>query len=247
MQVYDSSHITGRAEQEFQMQTYTGKSELDKEDFLTLLVAQLTHQDPMNPMDDQQFTAELAQFSQLEQLTQINEGVNGLSESSVQEQMVSAANYIGKDVRAVGDNLSIREDGSVSSLFYLLADNATNVFANIFDSNGNIVRTVDMGAQAAGEHEYEWDGKDWKGDELAEGTYYVALAAEDEEGAAILTQTEVAGRVSGVVYDGGLNYLKLDDGRVVAFNYVKEVVGDDAAGSTSEDGESSDTQEDSQE
>lgn len=246
MQVYDSSHITGKAEREFQMETYTGKSELDKEDFLTLLVAQLTHQDPMNPMDDQQFTAELAQFSQLEQLTQINEGVTGLSNTSAQEQMVSAANYIGKDVRAVGDNLSIREDGSVSNLFYLLAENATNVFANIFDSNGNIVRTVELGAQAAGEHEYEWDGEDWKGDELPEGTYYVALAAEDEDGAAILTQTEVAGRVSGVVYDGGMNYLKLDDGRVVAFDYVKEVVGSEtAADSSGEDSESSENEEES--
>ncbi|BBD08900.1 flagellar hook assembly protein FlgD [Desulfovibrio ferrophilus] len=243
MQVYDSSHITGKAEKEFQMETYTGKSELDKADFLTLLVAQLQHQDPMSPMDDQQFTAELAQFSQLEQLTQINEGIGGLSQTTAQQQMVNAASYIGKDVRAVGDSLSIHDDGSVSSLYYLLADNASNVFANIFDSNGNIVRTVEMGAQATGEHEYEWDGKDWKGDKLSEGTYYVALAAEDQEGSPILTQTEVSGRVEGVMYDGGVHYLRLEDGRVVAFNYVKEVVASN--GTTSEEGDSSSGEEES--
>ncbi|MBU1003572.1 MAG: flagellar hook assembly protein FlgD [Proteobacteria bacterium] len=224
MQVYDSSHITGRAEQDFNMEKYTGKSEMDKTDFLTLLVAQLQHQDPLEPMDGDQFTGELAQFSQLEQLTQINEGIGGLSKTTAQQQMVNAASYIGKDVRAVGDNLSIHDDGSVSSLYYLLGDNATNVFANIFDKDGNIVRTVEMGAQASGEHEYVWDGKDWKGEKLTEGTYYVALAAEDAEGSPILTQTEVSGRVAGVMYDGGMHYLRLDDGRVVAFNYVKEVV-----------------------
>jgi len=243
MQVYDSSYITGKAEQEFQMETYTGKSELDKDDFLTLLVAKLTNQDPLNPMDDADFTGELAQFSQLEQLTQINESVSDLSSTSIQEQMVNAASYIGKDVRAVGDNLSIHEDGSVSTLYYLLADTATNVYANIFDANGNIVRTVELGAQAAGEHEYVWDGLDWKGNELGEGTYYVALAAEDEDGAAILTQTEVSGTVNGVVYDNGMNYLRLDDGRVVAFNYVKEVV---SAGTGSIDTSTDDEEETSE-
>lgn len=224
MQVYDSSNITGKAEKEFQMQTYTGKSDLDKDDFLTLLVAKLTHQDPLNPMDDANFTGELAQFSQLEQLTQINEGIGGMSKTTVQQQMVSAASYIGKDIRAVGDNLSIHDDGSVSSLYYLLGDNATNVFANIFDKDGNIVRTIELGAQASGEHEYVWDGKDWKGEALPEGTYYVALAAEDEEGTPIITQTEVSGRVAAVTYSNGANYLRLDDGRIVAFDYVKEVV-----------------------
>lgn len=235
MQVYDSSHITGKAEKEFQMETYTGKSELDKQDFLTLLVAQLQHQDPMSPMDDQQFTAELAQFSQLEQLTQINSGIGGLSQTTAQQQMVNAASYIGKDVRAVGDSLSIDGEGAVSSLYYLLADNAANVFANIFDSNGNIVRTVELGAQATGEHEYVWDGEDWKGDKLPEGTYSVALAAEDKEGSAILTQTEVSGKVEGAMYSGGQHYLRLNDGRVVAFNYVKEVVAPNEAASDESD------------
>lgn len=234
MQVYDPQFI-GKAEQEFyNIQKYSGKSDLDKEDFLTLLVAQLQHQDPMNPMDDKAFTAELAQFSQLEQLTNINDGISGLSNETVQQRMVSASGYIGKEVRAVGDNLSIRPDGSVSSMYYLLAENAESVHMNIFDENGNIVRTLQLGAQAAGEHEFEWDGKDWKGAELPEGNYMVAMAAEDADGAAILLQTEVSGKVEGVQLAGGQHYLRLDDGRVVSFDYVKEVVASTSNDSTQE-------------
>ncbi|WP_461208784.1 flagellar hook assembly protein FlgD [Desulfocurvus sp. DL9XJH121] len=237
MQVYDAQFL-GQAEQDFNIKNYAS-SDLDKMDFLTLLVAQLQHQDPMNPMDDKDFTSELAQFSQLEQLTAINSGVSNLSEETMQQRMVTAASYIGKSVRAVGDNLSIHADGTVSSMYYLLGENAANVYMNIFDQNGNIVRTVQLGAQAAGEHEFEWDGQDWRGDDLAEGTYYVAMAAEDEQGSAILIQTEVSGKVEGVQYAGGHHYLRLEDGRVVAFDYVKEVVDGNAADDESESEESS--------
>lgn len=239
MQLYEPSNIIGRAEKDlYNTEKFTGKSQLDKEDFLTLLVVQMQHQDPLNPMDDKQFTAELAQFSSLEQLTQINQGVSALGETTAHQEMVNAASYIGKTIRAVGDNLSIHEDGSVSTMYYKLADKAEKVYMNIFDQNGNIVRTVQLGAQAAGDHEFKWDGKDWKGKTLPEGVYFLAMAAEGEDGSAILTQTEVAGEVSAVQYSGGVTYLRLSDGRTVAFQYVKEVVGDSSA-STGETGDES--------
>lgn len=225
MQQYDAGNIIGRAERElYDTKKFTGKSELDKEDFLTLLVTQLQHQDPLNPMDDKEFTSQLAEFSNLEQLTQINQGVASLSQQTIHQEMVNASNFIGKEVRALGDNLSIHEDGSVSKLFYALKEEAKAVNMNIFDKDNNIVRTVSLGAQASGAHEFDWDGKDWKGKDLPEGLYYVALTAENADGQPILTQTEVSGRVEGVQYQNGQNYLRLSDGRVVGFNFVKEVV-----------------------
>lgn len=236
MQVYDNGNILGKAEKEFyNMKNYAGDSELDKEDFLTLLVAQLQHQDPLNPMDDKEFTSQLAQFSQLEQLTSINQGIGSLGEKSMQQDMTSAASFIGKNVRAVGDGLSVRDDGTVSTLFYLTADTAEKVYINIFDEGGNIIRTVQLGAQAAGEHEFQWDGKDWGGKTVPTGQYRVAMAAEGQDGNPILIQTEVTGQVEGALYSGGQNYLRLDDGRVVAFNFVKEVVAPSVQG---EEGES---------
>jgi flagellar basal-body rod modification protein FlgD len=243
MQLYEPSNIIGRAEKDlYNTEKFTGKSQLDKEDFLTLLVVQMQNQDPLNPMDDKEFTAELAQFSSLEQLTQINEGVAALGETTVHQEMVNAASYIGKTIRAVGDNLSIHEDGTVSTMYYKLADKAEKVYMNIFDENGNIVSTVELGAQAAGDHEFQWDGKDWKGRDLPEGVYYLAMAAEGEDGSAILTQTEVAGVVTAVQYSGGVTYLRLSDGRTVAFQYVKEVVAP-STGSGGETGDTGDTGE----
>lgn len=242
MQLYEPSNIIGKAEKDlYNTERFTGKSQLDKEDFLTLLVVQLQNQDPLNPMDDKQFTSELAQFSSLEQLTQINQGVASLGETTAHQEMVNAASYIGKTIRAVGDNLSVHADGSVSTMYYKLADKAEKVYMNIFDQNGNIVRTVELGAQAAGEHEFQWDGKDWKGKALPEGVYYLAMAAEGESGSAILTQTEVAGVVSAVQYSGGYTYLRMTDGRTVAFQYVKEVVGTQAAPGGEDTGGSGDT------
>ena len=106
---------------------------------------------------------------------------------------------------------------------------------NVFDDNGNIVRTLQLGAQAAGEHDYQWDGKDWQDRDLPEGNYYVAMAAEDDQGSPILIQTEVSGLVEGVQLANGQHYLRLDDGRVVAFDYVKEVVASSSE-STSQEG-----------
>ncbi|NJB68459.1 flagellar basal-body rod modification protein FlgD [Desulfobaculum xiamenense] len=236
MQTYDAGNIIGRAEKElYDTRKFTGKSELDKEDFLTLLVAQLQHQDPLNPMDDKEFTSQLAEFSNLEQLTAINKGVASLSQQTIHQEMVNASNFIGKEVRALGDNLSIREDGSVSQLFYALKSEAQKVYMNIFDKDSNIIRTIQLGSQAAGEHDFQWDGKDWRGNALPEGLYYVALAAEGKDGEAILTQTEVSGLVEGVQYANGQNYLRLSDGRVVAFNFVKEVVKASAGNETEQD------------
>lgn len=229
MQQYDYSNIIGRAEKDFAPAASKGNSKMGKEEFLTLLVEQLKHQDPLNPMDDKEFTSQLAEFSSLEQLTSINDGIAALANRTVQEEMVDASSFIGKEVRAVGDNLSIRPDGSVSGMFYNLKNDAEHVYLNIFDENNNLLRTVQMGAQAAGEHKFEWDGKDWKGNTLPEGQYHVALAAEDKDGQPIMTMAEVTGVVEGVQYSNGQNCLRLSDGRVIQYNMVKEVVGTSTA------------------
>jgi len=74
--------------------TRTVKTELDKDDFLKLLITQLTHQDPLNPMEDKEFIAQMAQFSSLEQLTNLNAGL----ESMTNFVMTNAVNYIGRTV-----------------------------------------------------------------------------------------------------------------------------------------------------
>ncbi|MDY7002156.1 MAG: flagellar hook assembly protein FlgD [Thermodesulfobacteriota bacterium] len=235
MLVYNPSFV-GQAESELYDSTrLTGKSELDKEDFLTLLVAQLANQDPLNPMENTDFTSQLAEFSSLEQLTNISGGIDSLAEGSARQDLMSAVDFIGKDVRAEGESLSI-EDGEISSMYFSLGEAATEVHINIFDENGNILRTEQLGSRAAGEHEYQWDGRNWAGEELPDGVYYVSMAAENSDGQPILTWTEVSGEVAGVQTYGTDIYLRLTDGRVVAFSNVTEVVnpGESAGGGEEE-------------
>jgi flagellar basal-body rod modification protein FlgD len=87
--------------------TRTVKTELDKDDFLKLLITQLTHQDPLNPMEDKEFIAQMAQFSSLEQLTNLNAGL----ESMTNFAMTNAVNYIGRTVtfyNSDGEELSYK-------------------------------------------------------------------------------------------------------------------------------------------
>lgn len=241
---YDPGNILGRAERElYSQKNFTGSSELDKEDFLTLLVTQMTHQDPLNPMSDQDFTAQLAEFSSLEQLTNINDNITGMNEKSSAEDIVNAAAFIGKEVRAQGTSLSVGDD-NVSSLYYYLQDNAADVYVNIMDEGGNIVRTVNFGSLAAGEHEFQWDGKDASGQDVANGVYQIYMAATGSNDQPILVHTEVSGKVNGVQNLGGTHYLRLADGRVVNFMEVYEVVDTEITGTDDDSNDTTDSNQD---
>ncbi len=236
-------NILGKAEREFGAQQVSGKSELGKEDFLTLLVAQLSHQDPLNPMDDKEFVSQLSEFSSLEQLTNISSGIDEMNGSTSRQEMISAVSFIGKQVRAQGYGLSKQGD-TVSSLYFSVTESVSNGFINIYDPNMNLIRTEGIGTKQAGNYEYRWDGYDYKGTKMADGVYSVAMYAEGLDGNPVLVSTEVSGIVAGVQTDSGEQYLRLADGRIVRFLDVSEVVsGDSSTPTTDETEESEETQE----
>ncbi len=224
-------NILGRAEQEFGSLQVQGKSDLGKEDFLTLLVAQLSHQDPMNPMDDKEFVSQLSEFSSLEQLTNISTGIDEMNNSTGRQEMISAVSFIGKDVRAGGYGLS-KADEKVSSLYFTITEPVANGFINIYDPNMNLVRTESIGTKQPGNYEYQWDGNDYQGQDMADGVYSVAMYAEGLDGNPVLISTEVSGTVAGIQTEGTTQYLRLSDGRIVRFTDVKEVVDNSATNTT---------------
>jgi flagellar basal-body rod modification protein FlgD len=215
----------GRAEQEFTVDPTKQEisKELDRDAFLQLLTAQLGNQDPLNPMEDKEFTAQLADFSSLEQLTNINEGIGDMNEASKRQEMLSAVSFIGKQIRAEGDTVSKYGDYS-STVYYGLEEPVTNVNVNIFDSWGNVIRTIQGGAMQGGMYEFQWDGKDWQGSDAPDGTYTVSISAEGADGQPVMVDTEVNGTVAGVSTYEGQHYLRLRDGRTVKFMDVQEVV-----------------------
>ncbi|MDO9083048.1 MAG: FlgD immunoglobulin-like domain containing protein, partial [Humidesulfovibrio sp.] len=169
-----------------------------------------------------------AQFSSLEQLTNIKNGITSLVDAQNKGSMLSAVGFIGKSVKADGFNLSKSGD-STSTVYYTLGESVANMQVNIYASDGTLVRTDVVGSKQAGEFQYTWDGKDTSGASMADGTYGVAIVAEDSAGKPVLVQSKISGQVSGVVSQNGTTLLQLKDGRTVDIANVNEVV----AGTTS--------------
>ncbi|WP_022664715.1 FlgD immunoglobulin-like domain containing protein [Desulfospira joergensenii] len=177
---------------------------LGRDSFLTMLVAQLQNQDPLNPMDGTDFSSQLAQFSQLEQLMNLNESMENLATSSSNESEKDLVSYMGKQVTGEIDTMEV-ENGAVSSGFYNLTD-AADVIINITDESGQTVRTLYQGTNERGAHLISWDGTDTNGDAVDDGSYTYTVLANTGSGYQELPTT-VTGVVEGIAYSNGNPYL----------------------------------------
>ncbi len=176
------------------------KNTMGKDDFMKLLMAQLQHQDPLKPMENQEFVAQLAQFGSLEQLTNIQKGIDGLSSGNKDEAKLSALGMIGKHVQATGNDIDLRE-GSEVTLRYGQKEGLTPVSAQIYTDGGKLVREIDLGGKADSQ-EVHWDGKDADGKNLPSGKYTFRVQGVSGSGQAEELGTELSGRVTGVEMDG---------------------------------------------
>lgn len=218
--------------------TSSAETALDKDDFLKLLVTQLQHQDPLNPLDDKEFIAQLAQFSSLEQMNNIASGIETLNETLNKQDALSAANYIGKNVVADG-NLITKLESGITPLYFTLDDAASNVTINVYDQNNNIVATKTLNSMQAGEYNFSWDGLDYNGKEADNGQYSVYFAAESAKGSAVLVDTQVTGKIVGISKGSDGTSFKLSDGRTVNFDDITMI----AQGTTSSTTEGESTAE----
>ncbi len=194
-------------------------SALDKDDFLKLLVTQLQHQDPLNPLDDKEFIAQLAQFSSLEQMHNIAAAIGTLNETVSRQDSLSAASYIGKSVVAEGNTIT-KMDAGMTPIYFTLNNAASTVSINVYDQHGNIVKTERLNAMQAGEYTFTWDGTDYNGKQAANGQYSVYFSAEGAKGSAVLVDTEVTGTITGISKTSEGTYFKLSDGRTIGFEDI---------------------------
>ncbi len=203
------------------------KDELGMNQFLTMLVAQLKNQDPLNPMEGTDFTAQLAQFSGLEQQFAMNKNLVSIQAALSAQSKDGIIGYIGKTVK-VNDDMIVAKDGQVDSGVYTLADRA-DVTVYIYDDQGLEVRRIYNDWQDAGEYDLEWDGRDNSGDPVADGTYSFEVQAKDAEGLFVSCNSYVTGEVTGVTYNNGMPYLMVGDW-VVAPSNIVEVTKTEATG-----------------
>lgn len=204
-------------------ETKAASDVLGKDAFLKLLVTQLQNQDPLNPLDDKEFIAQLAQFSSLEQMSNIAEGITALTEKTAQQDMLSSVSYIGKQVTASGSTMT-KIGNAATPVYFTLEDAAATVYANIYDANNNLVRTEKFTSMQAGEFEFSWDGTDYNGSAVNNGQYSVYFSAESATGKTVFVDTEVTGVVTAVEQGEDQTYFRLSDGRKIGFSDIRKVV-----------------------
>jgi len=124
--------------------------------FLKLLVAQMQNQDPLNPMDNAEVTSQMAQINTVTGIDQLNTTVQGLSSQFMQMQAMQGASLVGRDVIVAGNTLSIDETNSVGQGGFQLDNPADAVKVEILSPSGAVVQTLNLGAEGAGMHSFDW-------------------------------------------------------------------------------------------
>ncbi|MBT3359237.1 MAG: flagellar hook assembly protein FlgD [Rhodospirillales bacterium] len=169
--------------------------------FLNLLVTQLKHQDPLDPMDANEFTSQLVQFASVEQQIYGNshlESLVGLQETSQVSFMVD---YLGTTIESTGDTFMV-EDGTAEFSYSLLDTNAYETLITINDADGKAVIAL-PGETEVGYHGFQWDGIDANGQQVPDGLYSVNVSAVDPFGNFIDVSQTVTGRVTGAGNESG--------------------------------------------
>jgi flagellar basal-body rod modification protein FlgD len=167
--------------------------------FLTLLTTQLQNQDPLNPMDSNQFTQQLVEFSQVEQQINTNDNLKTLIGQGANQTGAYAVSYLGKAVTVTNGNAPLANGQAAWN--YNLDATAAQTILTVRDSNGQTVYTG-PGETAAGHHTFTWDGTSNSGATLPDGTYKLTVSPAAADGTAIQNEVSTAGVVSQVDMTG---------------------------------------------
>ena len=181
--------------------TNTGLAELSGnfDTFLTLLTTQLQNQDPMSPMDSDQFTQELVEFSGVEQQINTNSDLQTLISQGTSSAGSNAVGYLGKTITLTNGNAAL-QDGE-ADWTYANSTTATNTTLTVTNSAGQVVYTT-AGDPSSGQHDFSWDGEDANGNQQPDGVYTLTAASTASDGSTVTTAVASSGTVDEVNMTG---------------------------------------------
>jgi flagellar basal-body rod modification protein FlgD len=179
--------------------------------FLSLLTTQLKNQDPLSPLDSNQFTQQLVQMTGVEQQIASNDLLKKLV-SNTGSGIQTAVSLIGKDVSAVSDDAQL-SNGKADWVYKLKLD-AADTKIEVLNAKGAVVHAEAATDNKAGDHAFTWNGKDMSGNKLPDGPYTLRVTAKDSTGAAVTSTTYVQGRVTGVEQQDGATYITVNGGKI---------------------------------
>jgi flagellar basal-body rod modification protein FlgD len=186
--------------------------------FLTLLVAQLQNQDPMNPVDNAQMTSQMAQISTVTGIEKLNDTVNSVTSQFSMLQMMQGTNMIGHTILAEGNVMAPSSEGVYTAAFDL-SGTAADVQVQITTPAGVLVDTVKLGSADAGRNYFTWNASNYAGD-ASELRY--SVQASNGESAVSATTLSPYSVVAASTSNGNL-MLELNNGSSISYSNVKAV------------------------
>ncbi len=196
------------------------KTALGKDDFMKLLLVELQHQDPTEPMDSEKILTQTSQLAGLEASENTNKSLEDLAKSLGNSQQFSTIAAIGKTADLGSD--AIANDEGKSSTFEVYFPNAIHQGSvEISDGDGNIVKTLDVGTNEAGVYQFTWDGTDANGNFTDSGIYHVNARYNDPDGKALQTRLG-AYPIESVRFEEGKALVKVGSSYVPLDN-IKEI------------------------
>lgn len=174
--------------------------DLGQAEFFNLMVAQLSNQDPLEPLDSSEFLSQVAQFSQLSGIQDMSRSVDLLASSLQSTQALQASTLVGRQVSAPGNRMLLDSAGEAAGGAVVLPVSSGQVRVTITTPTGEPVRSIDLGASAAGDRRFQWDGLTASGEPAPAG-YYSVRADAAIDGAAVALETLVDTQVESVTLE----------------------------------------------
>ena len=202
----------------------TGTDSLEEtfDTFLLLLTTQLENQDPLDPLDTNQFTEQLVNFTSVEQQIKSNELVEDLLAAQTNNGLSTAISMIGNAVEYSGNVVSLSQ--GTAEMKYILPVNATQATIEVLDTSGNVVRTIPVDA-SSGLHDFAWDGTDDQGNQLADGLYAIQLTALGNDGSVVDSALNPVATVTGVDTIDGEILLRSDNDLLIPLSDLRSISG----------------------
>ncbi|AMQ87636.1 MULTISPECIES: flagellar hook assembly protein FlgD [Marinobacter] len=199
-----------------------GGSELGKDAFMELMLAQLKNQNPLDPQDNGDFIAQLAQFSSLEEMQNLSSTVEDVAGQFRSSQALQASAMVGKTVLAPSNVGILGNDGEITGTIEVPASTG-GLRLSVMNQSGELVRQIDMGSSQAGVVSFRWDGEDGNGNPLPPGPYQIVAQGSYPSGPEQLG-TMVSANVDSVsLGKGGSITLNLAGMGSIALSDVKQI------------------------
>lgn len=155
------------------------QKDLGQQDFLRLMVAQVQHQDPMQPNASGDFIGQLAQFSTNDGIQKMQKSMEYLADSFQSNQALQASSLVGRKVLVPHNKFVLGEDGAAKMNADLPAP-VSDLVAEIYGENGELINKIPLGNKSAGLFAFEWDGKNSAGERAPQGNYKVMVKGQYE-------------------------------------------------------------------